>query len=57
MSKPCETCKFRGAFDRDRNSLLGRVWRWHIKFCPGWRLYYNSLDAESRQALAKKYDL
>jgi hypothetical protein len=20
-------------------SLLGRIWRWHTRWCPGWKAY------------------
>jgi hypothetical protein len=36
---------------------MGRFWRWHINFCPGWKAYFTSLPADQQQALRKKYQL
>jgi hypothetical protein len=34
---------------------LGRFWRWHINFCPGWKAYFTSLSAEKQKELRAKY--
>ena len=52
---PCETCKFRALFDKKPKSILGRVWRWHINFCPGWKLFFTSQDDDARASLREKY--
>lgn len=53
--KPCANCKFRARYDKNPKSLLGRIWRWHINFCPGWKGYFTSLPADEQQALREKY--
>lgn len=53
----CETCAFRAKYDNNPKSLLGRIWRWHAGWCPGWRGYMQSLDEEKRIALAEKYNM
>ncbi|MBL1215523.1 MAG: hypothetical protein HND52_19310 [Ignavibacteriae bacterium] len=53
----CENCKFRAKYDNNPKSFLGRLWRWHAGWCPGWKSYMNSLPAEKRNSLAEKYDL
>lgn len=53
----CENCSIRAKYDKKPNSLIGRFWRWHISFCPGWKNYINSLDEEKRQILKEKYQL
>ncbi len=53
----CENCPIRAKHDKNPKSLIGRFWRWHIGFCPGWKKYYASLDDEQREALRQKYDL
>lgn len=53
----CETCPMRAKYDKKPKSLLGRFWRWHINFCPGWKGYINSLEEENRLALKEKYNL
>lgn len=53
----CESCKLRAKHDRDPKSLGGRVWRWHINWCPGWRGYTNSLSEEDKTKLKERYQL
>jgi hypothetical protein len=55
MAHQCENCKLRANYDRRPKSLIGRFWRWHINFCPGWKAYFTSLPAEQQQALREKY--
>jgi len=47
----CETCFMRKRYERNPRSLLGRIWRWHTGFCPGWRGYLKSLTPEARAEL------
>ncbi len=57
MSEPgCATCTFRAKFDEKPTSILGRVWRWHTNFCPGWKAYMKSLPDDEKQALVEKYN-
>ena len=55
MAENCEKCKFRAHYDKggtrevynivggyQPNSFLGKFWRWHINFCPGWKGYFSS---------------
>ena len=51
----CEKCKFRAVHDNNPASFLGRLWRWHINWCPGWNKYYKSLDDDSKKDLSEKY--
>ncbi len=53
----CENCPVRAKYDQAPNSLLGRLWRWHINFCPGWKGYIRSLDETQRQVLKENYQL
>lgn len=54
---PCETCKFRTKYDQNPKSLLGRFWRWHIKFCPGWKAFFGSLTENEKDIYRSKYNL
>ncbi|GAB6058412.1 hypothetical protein [Desulfonatronum parangueonense] len=56
MSEGCVKCSFRAKYDRNRESWLGRFWRWHINFCPGWKKHFQSLPEEEQEVLARKYD-
>ena len=53
----CEKCGFRAKYDNNPKSFLGRIWKWHIAFCPGWKMYITSLREDNRKKLAEKYDL
>lgn len=53
----CENCSFRARYDKNPKSLLGRLWRWHAGWCPGWKKYMASLPDAQRIELAKKYNL
>ncbi|MDB1122945.1 hypothetical protein [Vibrio algarum] len=53
----CETCKHRAKYDKNPNSLSGKLWRWHINFCPGWKGYMASLESEKKDEVLKKYHL
>ncbi len=57
MAEDCAKCWFRAKYDANPKSLLGRLWRWHIKFCPGWKKYYALLPQIEKNALAVKYNL
>jgi hypothetical protein len=53
----CADCSFRARYDRNPKSLLGRIWHWHAKWCPGWKSYMASLPKEESDRLAEKYNL
>ena len=53
----CADCKFRAKYDENPKSLLGRFWRFHINFCPGWKAYFKGLSDEERTQLKEKYGL
>jgi hypothetical protein len=58
MSTPhCANCSLRARYDRNPRSIIGRLWRWHINFCPGWKSYVKSLPAEERCRLQERYSL
>jgi len=53
----CENCTMRRMYDKNPKSLLGRIWRWHIGFCPGWKKFFNSLSEEQKAKYTQKYNL
>jgi len=53
----CENCTMRLKYDEKPKSFAGRFWRWHINFCPGWKMYMKSLTEEQRKEIAKKYSI
>jgi len=44
----CEKCRLRSYSERKPNAIISRIWRWHTKWCPGWKAYQESLP-ESRE--------
>jgi len=40
---PCETCAMRRRAEEKPNSFMARLWRWHTKWCPGWKAYQRHL--------------
>lgn len=56
MAHNCENCKFRAHYDKKPNSMLGRFWRWHINFCPGWKGYFTSQNEDKKTELRTKYN-
>jgi hypothetical protein len=53
--RSCEHCRLRRQYDHNPGSLLGRLWKWHTRWCPGWKAYLNSLPDEQRAQTAEKY--
>lgn len=53
----CGECAFRGRYDRNPKSILGRIWKWHTGFCPGWKGYMKSLSEEERESIKTKYNM
>ena len=53
----CEECKLRAHYDKAPRSLMGRFWRWHINFCPGWKAFYSSLSEEKKEEIRSRYNL
>lgn len=52
----CATCAFRTRYDTKPHSLLGRLWRWHANFCPGWKGYMASLPEDEKKTLIDRYN-
>ncbi len=56
MAEPgCGSCPFRSKYDANPRSFLGRLWRWHINICPGWKAYFTGLPQEEKAELAERY--
>ena len=55
MKHVCTNCPMGAKYDKDPKSLVGRFWRWHINFCPGWKAYFTSLSKEGQKGLRDQY--
>ena len=51
----CDRCVLKGRYDKNPRSILSRIWKWHIGWCPGWKAYVKSLPEEERKAVEEKY--
>lgn len=43
----CATCPMRKKAEENPKSFVARLWRWHTRWCPGWKEYQAYLVAES----------
>ncbi len=43
----CETCILRRYSERKPRSILSRLWRWHTRWCPGWKAYQRQLAQQA----------
>ncbi len=43
----CADCPIRRRAEAKRQTLLARLWRWHITWCPGWKAYQKQLQTPS----------
>lgn len=41
----CEHCAWRAQAEANPRSFKARLWRWHTRWCPGWKKYQRSLAA------------
>ena len=48
----CETCAMRLKAEEKPKSLMARLWRWHITWCPGWKAYQEHLAAQEKASPA-----
>jgi hypothetical protein len=51
----CEKCRLRARYDKNPRSILGRIWKWHIGWCPGWKSYITALPHDKRNEVLEKY--
>ncbi|MFC1883504.1 hypothetical protein ACFL2O_01925 [Thermodesulfobacteriota bacterium] len=53
----CASCSFRARYDKNPKSILGRLWRWHANWCPGWRSYMKSLPDDEKAEIKTRYNM
>ena len=46
MASRCATCGMRAHAESKPNAIFSKIWRWHTKWCPGWKKYQNELSAQ-----------
>lgn len=45
MAHRCERCRIHRHAERHPDGIIARLWRWHTRWCPGWRSYQRALAA------------
>jgi len=53
----CANCPMRAKYDAAPKSFAGRFWRFHIRFCPGWKKYFTSLPLAEQTVIANRYNI
>ena len=43
MAHSCENCAWRRRSEAKPDTLLAKIWRWHTRWCPGWKAYQREL--------------
>jgi len=46
----CENCPGRRKAEANPRSILGMLWRFHTKFCPGWKSYQRWLGEQAKES-------
>ena len=46
MESNCADCAFRKKAEAKPKTLTARLWRWHTKWCPGWKAYQRELKQQ-----------
>jgi hypothetical protein len=44
----CETCPTRKKAEANPKTLMARLWRWHTRWCPGWKAYQVHLAEQAK---------
>jgi hypothetical protein len=44
----CASCPMRAKAEANPKSFMARLWKFHTKFCPGWKAYQKALAAEQK---------
>lgn len=45
----CANCPMRAKAEAKPQSFMAKLWRFHTKFCPGWKAYQRALAEEAKQ--------
>jgi hypothetical protein len=51
----CADCSMKSRYDINPNSIISRIWKWHLSWCPGWKAYLKSLPENEKTEVMKKY--
>ena len=51
----CASCSMKSRYDKKPDSIISKIWKWHLTWCPGWRAYLKSLPENEKNEIIKKY--
>jgi len=51
----CAECSMKARYDKNPDSIISRIWKWHLGWCPGWKSYLKSLPENERNEMIRKY--
>jgi|GEM_PF-799255 len=46
----CEKCPIGSYAARRPASIIARIWKWHTRWCPGWKAHQRALAEEQRES-------
>ena len=47
MESKCADCALRKKAEAKPNTLMARLWRWHTRWCPGWKAYQREFNEQT----------
>ena len=45
----CAECGLKKKAEANPKSLMARLWKWHTKWCPGWKKYQEYLAEQTKK--------
>ena len=51
----CANCSMRARYEKKPDSLISKIWKWHLNWCPGWKAYLMSRPENERNEIIIKY--
>lgn len=51
----CSNCSMKSRYDKNPNSIISKIWKWHLTWCPGWKSYLKYLPENEKNEMIKKY--
>ncbi len=46
MQSKCADWAMRKKAEANPKRLMSRIWRWHTRWCPGWKAYQRELQQQ-----------
>jgi hypothetical protein len=50
----CNNCAWQNKYRERPKSFSGRLWKFHTRFCPGWKKHLKSLSEKERNQLLRE---